>query len=132
MENQLEEMGLELMVPANENWLLVIRMALMGTGALLGLTVDMLDDLRSLADEACDCLLHQRRKMKTLKVYCYKENCFVHTVFSGERGEQEQDVAQPDVQIVNCILETLSIATKIEKDEHGVWKIEVVLPIEEQ
>ncbi len=133
MKEQYKKNGMDLRVPANEKWQLVVRMALGGAGALLGLNVDVLDDLRALADEACDCLMHQKQKLESLRILCYQQDDQLHAVFIGEREEsQVRQAAQLDIQMVNCILETLAVDTDVQQDEQGAWKIEVVLPIEKQ
>ncbi len=131
MVKVLEHKGLQLKVPADENWQLVVRMALAGAGALLGLSVDLLDDLHLGADEACDCLLHQKQKIEALEVSCYRDGNKVHTVFTGKRTQECQNTKDTDVQIVEAILSTLTVGVDIKHDACGIWQIEVVLPIEE-
>lgn len=131
MKKVLRKTGMQLSVPANEKWQLVIRMALAGAGALLGLSIDVLDDLHMAADEACDCLLHQKHAIEQIDLYCYKADDQLHTIFTGKRTEQCQDIGQPDVDMVTAILETLSVAAHIKQDSCGIWEIEIILPIDQ-
>ena len=131
MRKVLEHKGLELKVPADESWQLVVRMALAGTGALLGLSVDLLDDLHLGADEACNCLLNQKQKIEALEISCYRKENKVYAIFTGKRTEECQNIAEADVEIVEAILSTITVGVDIKHDVCGIWQIEVVLPIEE-
>ena len=60
------QQDISLRVPGEMAYALVIRTALGGVAILKDLSVDQMDDLRTAADEACDCLLHQGREVAQL------------------------------------------------------------------
>ncbi|NLB89624.1 MAG: hypothetical protein GX786_00150 [Clostridiales bacterium] len=117
-------------VPAHEQWQLAIRMGLSAAGALLGLSIDQVDDLRMVADEACDCLRYQGKKAETIKVCCYQKDAFVHVVFTATHEQETQNVAESNIEMVQAILETLTVETHLRQDQRGIWEIEIVLPLD--
>ena len=124
-----ESKAIRLTIPADASWVLAVRMALAGAGALMGLSVDLLDDLRSAADEACDCLLHQPRQIRSIDVLCRLEGGIVHTVFSCQWGSAAQDNAEWDIAVTKSILETLVPYVMLKTDGTGIWEIDLKLPV---
>ena len=59
-----------LTVPAREEWVLVLRMALSGVSALFDVPVDVMEDLNTAIEESCDLLLHQDYTAETLTLCC--------------------------------------------------------------
>ncbi len=47
----------------------MVRMALGGAGALMGLSIDLVDDLRTAADETCDFLSSSQGDQIALKLF---------------------------------------------------------------
>ncbi len=62
------EAEISLRVPGAREFALVIRTALGGVAVLKDLNVGAMDDLRTAADEACDCLLHQGRPVESIEM----------------------------------------------------------------
>ena len=62
------EAEISLRVPGTREYALVIRTALGGVAVLKDLYVGPLQDLRTAADEACDCLLHQGRTVESIEM----------------------------------------------------------------
>ena len=58
----------EIRVPASSAYVSTVRLAAAGLGALCGMTVDDIDDLRLVADEACSLLLQVARGEAPLEV----------------------------------------------------------------
>ena len=53
------KMPIELILPADSNLMLVIRLAAAGVIARAGVTVDRMDELKMAVEEACSCLMDQ-------------------------------------------------------------------------
>lgn len=121
--------SIRLFIPADPSWVLVVRMALGGAGALMGLSVDLLDDLRSAADEACDCLLHQPRRVQGISLHCSLEENVVHTIFTCQWDTESQAGEPCDVAMTKGILETLIPYVILKKDGIGIWEIDLKLPV---
>ena len=98
---------ISLLVPGKQEYVLVIRTALGGVAVLKDLNVDMLDDLRMAADEACDCLLHQGRPVSALSLTVHGEGSdltvSLEADFEGECREECEDFTA----ISKAVLETL-------------------------
>lgn len=118
-----------LRIPGKMEYALVIRTALGGVAVLEGLNVNAMDDLRTAADEACDCLLHQGRPVETITVT---------VVDAGERLTVRLDAAfsgscnglcADQTAISQAILETLIPEVKLTQDASGaVQQISLTLP----
>jgi len=131
MENQNEKL-VSLSIPADPCWVLVVRMALGGIGALTGLTIDLVDDLRTAADEACDFLLHQSRKVKNLEMTCRKQQNAVQTVFTCLFQGECQTCEETDLEVTRGILETLIPQVELEEDGKCVRSVSLTLPLNVQ
>ena len=118
-----------LSLPADMSYLLVARMALSGFGMLAGLDVDQVDDLRTVVDECCDCLLHQGKLPQKFsiaaKVCCGRFCCS----FTAEEREEAASADAQDYEVTRCILETLLPDVQLLCDEAGVYCIDVSMPL---
>lgn len=118
-----------LRIPGKMEYALVIRTALGGVAILDGLNVNAMDDLRTAADEACDCLLHQARPVEAITV---------SVLDAGERLTVRLDAAfsgpctgpcGDQTAISQAILETLIPEVSLTQDESGaVRQISLTLP----
>ena len=118
-----------LRVPGEREYVLVIRTALGGVGVLKELNVDALDDLRMAADEACDCLLHQGRKVTSvmMKVYDAAKTLTVslEAEFEGECREACEDITA----ISKAVLETLVPQVEMSQCSCGcIQRIDMTMP----
>jgi len=129
-ENQ--ESCLTLTVPADPNWMLVVRMALGGAGALMGLGIDLVDDLRTAADETCDFLLHQPRKVNCVNIVCRLEEEAVCTVFTCDFDGECQTCDEVDLDVTRGILETLIPKVELEEDGVCIRSVSLTLPLRAQ
>lgn len=127
-----QENCLTLTVPADPDWMLVVRMALGGTGALMGLGIDLVDDLRTAADETCDFLLHQPRKVKCIQIACSLKNEAVCTVFTCDFAGECQTCEEVDLDVTRGILETLIPQVELEEDGVCVRTVSLTLPLHAQ
>ncbi len=127
MLNQPAEISLK--VPAEREYALVIRTALGGVSVLKNLDVDAMDDLRTAADEAFDCLMHQSRKARTVEMQVYDSATHLTVVF---QADLDPDAAQdcPDItEISRAVLETLVAQADLSLCSCGcVSKITLTLP----
>ncbi len=126
------ENRLTLTVPADPNWMLVVRMALGGAGALMGLGIDLVDDLRTAADETCDFLLHQPRKVSLIKIVCSLQDEAVCTVFACEFAQECQTCEEVDLDVTRGILETLIPKVELEEDGVCIRSVSLTLPLHAQ
>lgn len=129
MQTNEKKADISLRVPGKMEYALVIRTALGGVAILKDLNVDMLDDLRIAADEACDCLLHQGRKAEMLQL-CVQEGEGGLTVsleaeFSGECEAECAD----QTAVSQAILETLIPQVELHTGPCGcVRRIDLTMP----
>jgi hypothetical protein len=128
----MQDKCLTLTVPADSDWMLVVRMALGGAGALMGLGIDLVDDLRTAADEACDFLLHQPRKVDSIKIVCSLKNEAVCTVFTCDFAGECQSCEEVDMDVTRGILETLIPKVELEEDGVCVHTVTLTLPLHSQ
>ncbi len=124
-----QEQGLTLTVPADPNWMLVVRMALSGAGALMGLNIDLVDDLRTAADETCDFLLHQPRKVKCINIVCSLRDEAVCTVIACDFMKECQTCEEMDLDVTRGILETLVPNVELEEDGVCIRSVTLTLPL---
>lgn len=124
MDNQQHEKSFQLTLPADKEFVLVARMALSGFGMLAGLDVDLLDDLRTITDECCDCLTHQMVLLQEIQIFATIKDQKLECRFCGVRGTQSASHVITDTDITRCILETLVPYVQLHCDESGVCCIE--------
>ena len=120
---------MELKVPADVEYALIVRMALAGYGMVAGLEIGLIDDLRTVTDECFDCLLHQGLEPQEIQVLArcgegrlWCEFCAISTVKKAIPPLQDQEVTR-------CILETLLPDVRLGGGEEGICRIEFSMPI---
>lgn len=117
---------IRLVIPAKSEMLLVARMALAGFCSQLGADVDTLDDVRTLSDEACYCLMHQTHEAKAIII-----TAVVTENKATIRFEAKQDLkvisveARHDMEIARGILGTLASDVKLQQNKEQMVTIEV-------
>ncbi len=129
MDKQQAGKGISLALPADMEYVLVARMALSGFGMVAGLDVDMIDDLRTITDEVCDCMLHQAVKLTEFHLAATVQEGRLCCRFCGVRGEERTHEAAQDKEITRGILETLLPDVEIHCDDDGVCCIEFSMPV---
>ena len=99
-------------------------------GALLGLDIDLIGDLRTASDECCDCLMHQSVRLLgvTLEAHCCEQNR-LHVCYRGCWGDAPNEAAPLDVDVTRGILETLMPEVDIVTDARGVCEIRFSMPL---
>ena len=127
MSNREEYIALT--IPTGGAFALIARMALSGLGMLAGLDVDLIGDLRVVADECCDCLTHQPRVPSRIDMRAWLETGALHCCFTAEaRGEQS---AAPtlELDVTRGVLETLMPDVRLDTDDGGVYQISCAMPV---
>lgn len=129
MDCTKRESSISLTIPADMEFALVARMALSGFGMLAGLEVDLIDDLRTVTDECCDCLLHQSVEMTKIEISARVEENRLCCRFCGVPGDKTQEEPQQDKEVTRCILETLLSDVQLHCEAGDVCCIEFSMPV---
>lgn len=109
----MQEAEVSLRVPGIQAYALVIRTALSGVAMLKDMDVDAMDDLRTAADEACDCLLNQGRAVNSLQVRVQDQGQRLTVSLEADfAGGQKADCAD-HIAVSQAILETLVPEVKL-------------------
>ena len=117
-----------LTVPAGKEWVLVLRMAAAGVGALYNLPVDELDDLATAIEESCDLLLHQDYQVQCLTLTCEEKKDSLHVALSAAKGCIQPSAQPADADMARLIIGTLVRQVDLEQDENGVHTVRMILP----
>lgn len=117
-----------LTVPAKEDWLLVVRSALNGVGALANLSANMLDDLRTAFDEAYELLMHQPRMVEHIKLECEILEESLNLRICAERAPSFQHCEPSDPEVARLIIGTLVTNAHLEGDSCGISCVQMTLP----
>ena len=120
---------MELRIPAEADYALIVRMALSGFGMLAGLEVDLIDDLRTAADECLDCLMHQAFCLKEITVSAKLDGGRLLGKICSLRTDTPTPNPYQDHEMTKCILETLLPDVTLCCDETGVCCIDFSMPI---
>ena len=96
-----------LMLPAQREFLPVMRTALGGIALVGDLDVDGLDDLRQAADEACDLLMHQGAAAATLRLEAQLEGTRLCVSLAAALTGEGDAPAPEDLELSRAVLETL-------------------------
>lgn len=118
-----------LTIPARNEYRLVVGMALSAVGVLAGLDVELLGDVRTVASECMDCLMHQAGRPQQLSLQAQvKKNRLVMLFQALERqGGGTADTL--DLDITRGVLETLMPQVELIQDEQGVHTIQCSMPV---
>ncbi len=119
---------IRLTVPADPRMMLVVRMALAGFCCQCGADVDTLDDIRTLSDEACYCLMHQSRAVTALTVTARQRDAGTRIRFEAAldpASARQVSSREAETEIARCILDTLASDVRIAQDEGDMVAIEI-------
>ena len=95
-----------LRVPGDQAYALVIRAMLGGVALLKDLDMDAMDDLRTAADEAVDCLLHQGAAVREMALSVRDEGKSLTVSLEADMDEPAGP-ADVDTAMTRAVLETL-------------------------
>ena len=119
---------IRLVLPAKEQMLLVARMALAGYCCQYGADMDTLDDIRTLSDEACYCLMHQPQPADTISISAGMEGQLVKIRFEARRTRKIVPSQTPhDPEIAHGILSSLASDVQLRHDKGDMHAIEVAV-----
>lgn len=118
-----------LTVPGRSEYAIVLRTALGGVALVKDLGVDALDDLRMAADEACDCLLHQKRAARMLCLEVDDLGVALRIRLSAELEACDGVACENTVDISKAVLETLVPQVELVTQPCGcVSRIDMTMP----
>ena len=115
-------------VPAGREWGLVIKTAIGAAGSLAGLSLDVIDDLRSAADEAFELLTHQERRVEQVTMITCVENGMFNLSMNAHRAEHFKACQAMDPEVAQLIIGTLVTDVKLEGDRCGIFGVTMALP----
>lgn len=108
-----------LRVPGKRAYVVILRTALGGAAFVSDLSVDDMDDLRTAADEACECLLHQGREVDYLEMrlmdHGNQVTLSLRAAFVGEKTALCDD----QLAISKAVLETIVPEVKLSQSPCG-------------
>ncbi len=120
---------ISLTVPGRSEYAIVLRTALGGVALVKDLGVDALDDLRMAADEACDCLLHQEKRVNSLRMEVTDNGSDLTVSLIAELGACDGVGCENNVDISRAILETLVPQVDFGTEPCGcVSRIDMTMP----
>lgn len=118
-----------LTVPADSRWTLTLRSALSAAGAMAGLSLDMLDDLRIAIDEAFDLITNQRRQLETVTMICRLTEGALNVRLEGKRTFSPCGCAPADPETARLVIGTLVTDIHLEGDACGIHSVCMSLPV---
>lgn len=128
--NQAEmSQEIRLNIPADQMYAPVVTLALSGLGMVLGLDVDLLGDLRTVAAECLDCLMHQAGKPRTIDVRVWTADGALCVQFEAQDRRRSQPQDDLALEITRGVLETLMPKVQLSADEDGVHGIVCSMPV---
>ena len=125
--NNMQEIRLS--IPADMTYKPVVTLALSGLGMVLGLDVDLLGDLRTVAGECLDCLMNQAGRPKTIDMRVWKAGGALCVQFDAMDRERTQPQDELALEITRGVLETLMPEVQLCADEDGVHGIVCSMPV---
>ncbi len=105
----------ELVVAAESESMLIVRLTAAGVLARAGATLDRMDALKSAVEEACTCLVTQDNppERMALRFLCERERLIFKAQGIGDFA-QSGGIDETEAQIVRCILEGLADEVKLD------------------
>lgn len=119
--------SIDLLVAAQREMRLIVRMTTSGVLSRAGLTLDDMDDMKMAVDEAFTCLMEQPAAYHRIALHYEYDDQEVRICLAGEDGCTDQP-AKPDPQdddILRCILETMADEVLIGRCGSGTGRIEL-------
>ena len=118
------KMPIELILPADSNLMLVIRLAAAGVIARAGVTVDRMDELKMAVEEACSCLMDQMHAPKRLHLqFACQDGMLEIRVVALDAAMRRGDVCEAELDVVRCILESLVDHTEFDVQDGWIASI---------
>ncbi|MDL2205962.1 hypothetical protein LJC33_03485 [Eubacteriales bacterium OttesenSCG-928-N13] len=116
----------ELIVPAEDNMMLVIRLATMGVISRANLTLDKADDLKMAVEEAASCLI-RFSKCDQIQLQYLLGDEKLRVLLSGDNclhcwAEQKKD----ELYTIQYILESMVDQVQLSGTDEGLTSIELI------
>ena len=124
--NQTE---VKLTIPAQKAYVPVASLALSGLGMVLGLDVDLLGDLRTVAAECLDCLMNQAKRPCSIDMTANVAEGSLRVQFCACGCDGMQECDDLSLEITRGVLETLMPCVQLHADDDGVHGIECSMPV---
>jgi len=116
----------ELKVAADSSMMLVVRLTTAGVLTRAGLTMDVMDNLKMAAEEACNCLIGQENPPAEilLRFECLENHLAI--CVSAQAGEAAQGSAdETELEVVRCILASLADEVALNVQDGWIRAIEL-------
>ena len=123
---------LNLTIPADSRWLLALRSSLSAVGAIAGLSLDTIEDMRIAVDEAFDLLAHQPRSLEAIMLICNIEEDKLNVRLEGKRSFSPQQCVPADAETARLVIGTLVADIHLEGDSCGIHSVYMTLPVAEK
>lgn len=120
--------GISLRIPGEMAYALVIRTALGGVAILKDLSVSQMDDLRTAADEACDCLLHQGCPVSAIQMNVTDQGETLTVSLTAEFAGVPQGGDEGQAAVSQAVLETLIPQVKLVAEDGCIGRIDLTMP----
>ncbi len=114
----------ELILPAQRNMMLVIRLTTAGVIARAGLTVDRMDDVKLAVEEACSCLIGEKCAPKRLKLRFTEGENLLRICVNGE-GICSAPMTEEECTVIKCILESLVDSVELRMEANRLSEVEL-------
>lgn len=118
-----------LTIPARNEYRLVAGMTLSAMGVLAGLDVELLGDVRTVASECMDCLMHQAGRPQQLSLEAQVKEKRLVMLFQALERQGGGAADTLDLEITRGVLETLMPQVELLQDEQGVHTIQCSMPV---
>lgn len=118
-----------LTIPADNRWTIALRSTLSAVGAIAGLSLDTIDDIRIAIDEAFDLLMHQPRRLESVCLICHVEDDKLHIRLEGIRSFSPQQCVPADAETARLVIGTLVTDIHLEGDSCGIHSVCMSLPV---
>lgn len=115
-------------VPAGREWGLVVKTAIGAAGSLAGLSLDVIDDLRTATDEAFELLSNQERLIEQVTLTTSVEEGMFNLSISAHRAEHNARCQPRNPEVAQLIIGTLVTDVKLEGDGCGIFSVTMALP----
>lgn len=119
---------ISLRIPGEMAYALVIRTALGGVAVLKDLSADQMDDLRTAADEACCCLLHQGCPVSAIQMLVTDQGATLTVSLLAELAGVPTGEGGDQAAISQAILETLVPKVTLVAEDGCVRRIDLTMP----
>ena len=117
-----------LTIPADIRWTVALRSTLSAAGAIAGLSLETIDDMRLAVDEAFDLLIHQPRRLESVHLICHVEEDKLDVRLEGKRSFSPQQCVPADAETARLVIGTLVTDIHLEGDSCGIHSVCMSLP----